>query len=141
MSDVRRVLVLRDALARVIRASDALQDGELDLAEAILEDFQTAVVALGPRDDRVPDRPVFGGFGVDRFLDRDHPRLHRRWNRVLLTARSPSPTRLPPPRSGTPVGADRRSRRTRGSRDDLRGRIRTSSSDEQELDYAKLLAA
>ena len=26
-----------------------------------------AVVALCPRDDRVPDRPVFGGFGADRF--------------------------------------------------------------------------
>jgi integrase len=26
-----------------------------------------AVVALCPRDDRVPVRPVFGGFGADRF--------------------------------------------------------------------------
>jgi integrase len=25
------------------------------------------VVALVPRDDRVPERPVFGGFGADRF--------------------------------------------------------------------------
>ena len=35
------VRALRDALARVIRASDALQDGELDLAAAILEDLQS----------------------------------------------------------------------------------------------------
>ncbi len=42
MSDSRRVLVfvLRDALARVIRAQEALQDGELDLADAILDDLQ-----------------------------------------------------------------------------------------------------
>jgi integrase len=26
-----------------------------------------AVVALCPRDDRVPDGPVFGGFGAERF--------------------------------------------------------------------------
>jgi hypothetical protein len=31
----------RDTLARVIRASDALEDGELDLVAAILEDLQT----------------------------------------------------------------------------------------------------
>jgi hypothetical protein len=33
------VLVLRDALARVIRTSEALQDGERLLAEAILDDL------------------------------------------------------------------------------------------------------
>lgn len=26
-----------------------------------------AVAGICPRDDRVPDRPVFGGFGADRF--------------------------------------------------------------------------
>ena len=43
MSDSRRVLVLvlRDALARIVRASDALQDGELDLAAALLKDLQS----------------------------------------------------------------------------------------------------
>jgi integrase len=30
-------------------------------------DLFAAVVALCPRDDRVPERPVFGGFGADRF--------------------------------------------------------------------------
>jgi hypothetical protein len=30
-------------------------------------DLFAAVTALCPRDDRVPDRPVFGGFGADRF--------------------------------------------------------------------------
>ena len=29
--------------------------------------FPSAVVPLCPRDDRVPDRHVFGGFGADRF--------------------------------------------------------------------------
>jgi hypothetical protein len=33
------VLSLRDALARIVRAKDALQDGELDLAYAILDDL------------------------------------------------------------------------------------------------------
>jgi integrase len=30
-------------------------------------DLFAAVVELCPRDDRVPDRPVFGGFGAERF--------------------------------------------------------------------------
>jgi integrase len=30
-------------------------------------DLFDAVVELCPRDDRVPDRPVFGGFGAERF--------------------------------------------------------------------------
>jgi hypothetical protein len=33
------VLILRDALARVIRASEAHEDGEADLVAAILEDL------------------------------------------------------------------------------------------------------
>ena len=33
------VLLLRDALARVIRAHEALADGDLTLAEAILDDL------------------------------------------------------------------------------------------------------
>jgi hypothetical protein len=36
---VTGVELLRDALARVIRASEALEDGELLLAEAILDDL------------------------------------------------------------------------------------------------------
>jgi hypothetical protein len=41
VSDSRRVLVLvlRDALARVIRVGDALEDGELDLAAATVDDL------------------------------------------------------------------------------------------------------
>ena len=30
-------------------------------------DVFAAAAALVPRDDRVPERPVFGGFGADRF--------------------------------------------------------------------------
>jgi hypothetical protein len=39
-SDATCVLLLRDALARVIRANEALQDGELQLAAAILDDLE-----------------------------------------------------------------------------------------------------
>jgi integrase len=100
-------------------------------------DVFAAVVALCPRDDRVPDRPVFGGFGADRFrtaLTRactaagiasfsPHDLRHRRVS--LLHAQG-----LPWARIGELVGHA-----------DLMTTARTYThvlADEQELDYALL---
>jgi integrase len=98
-----------------------------------------AVSALVPRDDRVPERPVFGGFGADRFrtaLARactgagvpsfsPHDLRHRRVS--LLHAQGLSWARI-----GEFVGHG-----------DLVTTARTYThvlSDEQELDYEALLA-
>lgn len=100
----------------------------------------SAVVALCPRDDRVPERSVFGGFGADRFrtaLARacraagiasfsPHDLRHRRVS--LLHAQG-----LPWARIGEAV-----------SHTDLVTTARTYThvlADEKELDYADLLAA
>lgn len=103
-------------------------------------DLFAAVVALCPRDDRVPDRPVFGGFGADRFrtaLTRactaagiatfsPHDLRHRRAS--LLHAQG-----LPWARIGELVGHA-----------DLVTTARTYTHvlvDEREIEYADLLAA
>ncbi len=99
-----------------------------------------AIVALCPRDDRVPNRPVFGGFGADRFRTAitractaagiasfsPHDLRHRRVS--LLHAQG-----LPWARIGEAVGHT-----------DLMTTARTYThvlADEKELDYAKLLAS
>ena len=43
---------LRDALARIIRASEALQDGDLPLAEGILDDLAADLWAAIERGER-----------------------------------------------------------------------------------------
>jgi integrase len=102
------------------------------------EQVFAAAVALVPRDDRVPERPVFGGFGADRFrtaLTRactgagvpsfsPHDLRHRRVS--LLHAQGLSWARI-----GEFVGHG-----------DLVTTARTYThvlSDEQELDHAALL--
>lgn len=99
-----------------------------------------AVVALCPRDDRVPDRPVFIGFGAERFrtalaractaagiaLFSPHDLRHRRVS--LLHAQGLTWARI-----GEVVGHA-----------DLMTTARTYThvlADEQELDYRSLLAA
>lgn len=99
-----------------------------------------AVVALCPRDDRVPDRHVFGGFGADRFRTAitractaagiasfsPHDLRHRRVS--LLHAQG-----LPWARIGEAVGHT-----------DLMTTARTYThvlTDEREIEYADLLAA
>jgi integrase len=103
-------------------------------------DLFEAVAASCPRDDRVPDRPVFGGFGQERFrtaLQRactgagiasfsPHDLRHRRVS--LLHAQG-----LPWARIGEVVGHA-----------DVMTTARTYThvlSDEQELDYVSLLGA
>jgi integrase len=98
-----------------------------------------AVAALCPRDDRVPDRPVFGGFGSDRFRTAitractaagiasfsPHDLRHRRVS--LLNAQG-----IPWARIGEAVGHA-----------DLVTTARTYTHvlvSEDELDYAKLLS-
>jgi integrase len=99
-----------------------------------------AIVALCPRDDRVPDRQVFGGFGQERFrralaractgagiaLFSPHDLRHRRVSLLHLGG-------MPWARIGEVVGHT-----------DLMTTARTYThvlSDEQELDYASLLPA
>jgi integrase len=103
-------------------------------------DLLDAMIALCPRDDRVPDRPVFGGFGAERFrtalsractgaglaLFSPHDLRHRRVS--LLHAQG-----LPWARIGEVVGHT-----------DLMTTARTYThvlTDEAELDYEALLAA
>jgi integrase len=97
-----------------------------------------AVTALVPRDDRVPDRPVFQGFGGDRFrtaLTRactaagvpafsPHDLRHRRVSLLHLAG-------VPWTRIGEQVGQD-----------DLVTTARTYThavADERELDYRRLI--
>jgi integrase len=99
-----------------------------------------AVVALVPRDDRIPERPVFQGFGADRFRTAitractaagvpafsPHDLRHRRVSLLHLGG-------MPWARIGEIVGHD-----------DLVTTARTYThvlADEAELDYARLLAA
>ena len=103
-------------------------------------DLFAAVVELCPRDDRVPGRPVFGGFGAERFrraiaractgagiaLFSPHDLRHRRIS--LLHAQGLSWARI-----GEAVGHS-----------DLMTTARTYThvlADEAELDYEALLAA
>jgi integrase len=99
-----------------------------------------AVVALVPRDDRIPERPVFQGFGADRFRTAitractaagvpafsPHDLRHRRVSLLHLGG-------MPWARIGEIIGHD-----------DLVTTARTYThvlADEAELDYARLLAA
>ena len=51
---------------------------------------------LVPRDDRVPERRVFQGFGGDRFRTAIDPCLHRRRRPGVLAPRPPPPPDLAP---------------------------------------------
>ena len=77
-----------------------------------------AVSALVPRDDRVSDRPVFGGFGADRFRTSLTRACMARRGTDVQPARPTTPPRLATPRAGAVVGADRGTCWPRRPRDD-----------------------
>ena len=101
----------RRATAALARLAGRLEDRTSPLGRTSRPSSSTPSCALVPRDDRIPDRRVFQGFGGDRF----RTAVTRACTAAGVPAFSPHDLRhrriSPPPPRRRPVGADRRARR------------------------------